>query len=332
MCQSMPETDINNRNDPPLADDQRIRVFIGADEHQRLAARTLEYTINETSSRPVRIENLDNYQKLTPSTLQRRGRTGFTFARFLIPALCGYQGRAIYLDADMLVFKDIAALWDQPMAHGTHLLYTRQPTERARKAQYAVLVLDCSGLDWRIDDIAGLMDSGAMTYDRLVYDFGLLGHEEKSDTLPAAWNSLERFVPGETALIHYTDMTTQPWVYQSNRNGGLWYDALCRALDAGFITLKEVSDEINHGNVSHRLPGLIRRAVPGTRAFSFGWTPPYLRRVRDSCHGVRSRLGYHLRHWTVWNPWLRHRIPMLRRQQLQYDQTPYDERTPNAKG
>ncbi len=49
-----------------------------------------------------------------PKDEPNRGRTGFSFSRFQIPKLAGYKGRALYLDADMQVFGDIAELWDIP--------------------------------------------------------------------------------------------------------------------------------------------------------------------------------------------------------------------------
>lgn len=39
--------------------------------------------------------------------VQRSGLTDFTFSRFLVPHLCGYESRALFLDADMLARCDI---------------------------------------------------------------------------------------------------------------------------------------------------------------------------------------------------------------------------------
>ena len=36
--------------------------------------------------------------------------TEFTYTRFLVPYLCGYQGKAIFIDCDMLCLGDIAEL------------------------------------------------------------------------------------------------------------------------------------------------------------------------------------------------------------------------------
>ena len=43
--------------------------------------------------------------------IKRRGLTEFTYSRFLVPWLCGYEGRALFLDADMAVTGDIAELF-----------------------------------------------------------------------------------------------------------------------------------------------------------------------------------------------------------------------------
>ena len=44
--------------------------------------------------------------------MKRRGLTEFTYSRFLVPYLCGYEGTALFLDADMLVLGDIGELFD----------------------------------------------------------------------------------------------------------------------------------------------------------------------------------------------------------------------------
>ena len=49
-----------------------------------------------------------------PKDEKNRPRTGFSFFRFAIPELCNYSDRALYLDADMQVFSDLAELWDIP--------------------------------------------------------------------------------------------------------------------------------------------------------------------------------------------------------------------------
>ena len=43
--------------------------------------------------------------------ISRRGLTDFTYARYLAPFLCGYEGRSLFLDSDMLLVGDVAELF-----------------------------------------------------------------------------------------------------------------------------------------------------------------------------------------------------------------------------
>ncbi len=78
---------------------------------------------------------------------------GLLVQRFHIPALSKYGGRAVYLDADMQVFGDLAELWDIPF--GEHkVLCTRQDEPPVAWKEFpgfhpgrqmSVLQLDCVG-------------------------------------------------------------------------------------------------------------------------------------------------------------------------------------------
>lgn len=83
-----------------------LRVFIGFDERQPVAAAVLAHSIERRSSEPVSISRL----QIRHMPVKRRGLTSFTFSRFLVPYLCGYQGVAVFIDADMLCLGDFAEL------------------------------------------------------------------------------------------------------------------------------------------------------------------------------------------------------------------------------
>lgn len=86
-----------------------LRVFIGMDPRQPVAYQVAAASIAKNSSRPVSITPLI----LSQLPLKRRGLTEFTFSRFLVPYLCGYEGHAVFVDADVLCLGDIAELpWD----------------------------------------------------------------------------------------------------------------------------------------------------------------------------------------------------------------------------
>ena len=83
-----------------------MRIFIGTDPRQPVAWVVLANSIARHSSIPVEITPL--VLKQLPIT--RRGLTEFTYSRFLVPYLCKFMGRALFLDADMIVTGDIAEL------------------------------------------------------------------------------------------------------------------------------------------------------------------------------------------------------------------------------
>jgi hypothetical protein len=86
-----------------------LRVFIGRDPRQPVAANVLADSIVRHASQPVSI----TFLSLKTLPITRRGLTEFTFSRFLVPYLCDFKGTALFLDADMVVTSDIAELFAQ---------------------------------------------------------------------------------------------------------------------------------------------------------------------------------------------------------------------------
>src|SRR5687767_325035 len=83
-----------------------LRIFIGYDPRQPVAYQVAAASIVKNSSRPAGITPLI----LSQLPLKRRGLTEFTFSRFLVPYLCGYEGHALFVDADVLCLGDVAEL------------------------------------------------------------------------------------------------------------------------------------------------------------------------------------------------------------------------------
>jgi hypothetical protein len=265
----------------PLHKQAPIRIFVGTDSTQRLAARVLEYSIKCHSGMSVDFVPMCDVPVPLPRDPRNRPRTGFSFARFLIPSLCGHQGRAIYLDADMLVFDDISKLWDLPLAEAD-VLCAEQPTDKGRIRQYSVLLLNCGRLAWRIDEIVQALDEGRYDYAKLMYDFCVVDPERISASLPYEWNSLEFYEPGQTCLLHYTDMPTQPWVSYKNKHGEPWYRMLRAALGEGFISKQELYREIEQGNVVPDLPQRMGISPhPDYARLARDFEPPFRRLVRS---------------------------------------------------
>jgi hypothetical protein len=243
-----------------LENEMTIRVFVAATPGEWLPMRVLEFSMRETTTLPVEVKPIASSGRTIPMPrdLRNRPRTPFSFQRFLIPEICGFEGRAIYLDADMQVFTDIAQLWNHDMG-GNGLLAVNEGTE-GRKGQFSVMLLDCAALQWRIEDIVRGLDEGRYTYEELMH--GMCVAPSVGRTLDAGWNSLEHFTPGATRLLHYTDMNTQPWVSTANPNGQLWTDCLQRAVGAGFISMNELEREIALGHARPSLMAQVRGGTP----------------------------------------------------------------------
>lgn len=100
-----------------------MKVFIGYDAREDLAYRVCEYSLRRHASLPLEVLPLGQPAGLYHRTWHRDaaghrvddrdGRpfsTDFAFSRFLVPALVGYDGWALYCDCDFLFRADVAEL------------------------------------------------------------------------------------------------------------------------------------------------------------------------------------------------------------------------------
>ena len=231
-----------------------VCVYVGTDRSQDLAYRVLGASIRRRTEMDVKFHSLADLDLPQPPDPAHKARTGFSFARFAIPELAGRTGRAIYLDADMLVLQDIAELWNLPMAGAKVACQEELPDNIAstapvpgmrRRKQCSVMVLDCERLGWDAPQIiSGL--GPLYTYEELLGDLCILDESEVSYGVPTRWNSLEH-ADASTCLIHYTDMMTQPWVHAGNPNGWLWVRELQDTIARGELTRDFVRNEIAEG-------------------------------------------------------------------------------------
>lgn len=265
----------------PLDVQSPVRVYVAATEAQMLAVRVLEYSIRKHASLAVQVSPLHEcgIQIPTPAAPQNCPRTPFSFQRFLIPALTRYQGKAIYLDSDMQVFQDIRRLWNVPL-EGADLLAVQEPGSTGRRPQFSVMLLDCGSLRWDIEAIVSALNEGKLTYEQLMYEMAVAPKIRPS--LDSAWNSLERYDPGETCLVHYTDMNTQPWLSANNPLGYLWMRDLFEALDCGFLPASEIAEHVRRGFVRPSLLFQVEHRVEDSyllptkaRRLDQGFVPPF---------------------------------------------------------
>ena len=265
----------------PLDLESPIRVYVAATEAQMLAVRVLEFSIRKWTSMTVTVYPLhrSDIEIPVPADVKNQARTPFSFQRFLIPALTAYQGRAIYLDSDMQVFRDLRQLWTSPF-DGADLLTVREPEETGRRPQFSVMVLNCGSLRWDIREIVQALNDGTLSYERAMYDMAVARTIHAN--LDPAWNSLERYRVEETALLHYTDMNTQPWLSRSNPLGYLWVRDLLEAIDQRFVTEEMVAEHVRRGFVRPSLLFQLEHRIEDSfilpkkaRQMDEGFVPPF---------------------------------------------------------
>jgi hypothetical protein len=273
-----------------------IRVFVGADRSQKLAIDVLAYSIKRNTTANVEVVPMVDLDVPLPRDPRNHQRTGFSFSRFCIPNLCDYTGRAIYMDADMQVFKDISTLWSLPF-NGHRVLvqesvkYTdvslnKENAPSTRKKQSAVMLIDCENLDWDVREIVRGLDEEHYTYSQLMDEMCIVPDELVGYRVPFEWNSLEHF-DESTCLIHYTDMGTQPWVSTRNANGEIWFAEVRRMLSDGSLRMEQLQQEIDMG---HFRPSLLRDIRWGHSVPTF--LRPIFNRLNESMDRARGFVAH----------------------------------------
>ena len=231
-----------------LADLETVKVFCGSQYEQLVPAMVLKSSIMEHTHHPVEFSILSDYNitHKMPDDPRNRPRTPFSFQRFMIPSLT--SGKAFYLDSDMEVFGDMGELLNLDFGDAEVLACSGMDKYSHWKgSEYAMLLMDCDKIDWDINKIVADLDAGKMNYEELMFDFKVakVGHK-----IPPEWNSLDEYEEGVTKLLHYTDMSKQPWRSPAHPHEGVWRKALLKALD------KRVVD--HHLYADHKLRGFIR--------------------------------------------------------------------------
>jgi len=189
-----------------------LRVFIGYDKRESVAASVLAYSIHKRCSVPVSITFLDKEQ--IPQFQRPHdplASTAFTYARFLVPWLCNYEGKAVFMDCDMMALADLAPLLAYPEeGHAiTVVQHDYQPenetkflgakqTRYPRKLWSALMVFDntkCKALTPEYVATA----TGAELHQLRWLDDSQIGE------LSECWQWIPDHSRGEPKIIHWTE-------------------------------------------------------------------------------------------------------------------------------
>jgi hypothetical protein len=127
--------------------------------------------------------------------------TPFSALRWGIPAACGYEGRAIYTDPDMIVMDDIEKLWNEDF---------RGKAIVAHHGVFCTMLMDCAALKSILPPIDEIKYRGAYrTIRRTISDH--VAPFQSGD-----WNrrdvDIDKFdiYDPDAKILHYTTIPTQP--------------------------------------------------------------------------------------------------------------------------
>jgi hypothetical protein len=117
-----------------------IRLFVGCAVGEDIESQmVLEYTARQHASEPLEIVWMQQARAGFWAGWNTQGwGTPFTGFRWGIPAYCGYEGRAIYMDSDFIIRADLAELWRQDIPG---VLLLRRPDG---KLKTCCLLIDCA--------------------------------------------------------------------------------------------------------------------------------------------------------------------------------------------
>lgn len=207
-----------------------IPIFIGYDHRERAAANVLIDSLYQNSSFPISVTPIVTKQ-LELNGFHSRSReirqsTSFSFTRFLVPYLMGYDGWAIFMDCDILCKGDIQKLWQlkndkyaimcvhhnhQPMDDKKFL--GEKQSSYPKKNWSSVMLMNCSKCKALTTDYV----NNASGLD--LHRFNWLGNDNLIGKIDESWNYLVNVQAKEkfekATLIHWT--LGGPWFSEQRK-------------------------------------------------------------------------------------------------------------------
>ena len=246
-----------------MKDRDRVKVFIGSGEASLLERKVAIYSLHKNSKRKLdiyvfngthnAIELNDREPVPAPLSLQLKYQniTEFSLYRYLIPQLCNYQGKAIYIDSDVICLTDIGELFDTSLNSRDFLAKKDAYTHMGSNLwALSVMLIDCAKCRFDLETYYAEIACGLYS----ARDFACMSpaflahHPYKIGKLDSNWNVLD-YADKQTKLIHYTNLHTQPWKHPHHPYGRLWFNYFQEAIAAGYVTQKDIDLSLDRSYV-----------------------------------------------------------------------------------
>ena len=194
------------------------RVFVGFDPNETVAFHVLNHSIQARASKPVAVipimlSQLQDVFKRERNPLQS---TEFSFSRFLVPYMSGYEGWSVFMDCDMLVLDDICKLFELKDDR-----YAVQVIKHDHRPQEDVKFLGAAQTkyekkNWSSVILFNNAKCKALTPDYVntatgleLHQFKWLESDDQIGSLPGGWNHLVGYDPllpvEQIQNLHYTE-------------------------------------------------------------------------------------------------------------------------------
>ncbi len=189
-----------------------LRIFIGDDARMPVLWHVLAHSIASRTSCPVSFTplSLRGLKPVFDRPREALQSTDFSFSRFLVPYLAGYEGWALFMDNDMLVRDDIAALFSLrderyavQVAKHTYTPKTQKKflghtqTDYAKKNWSSVMLMNCAKCTALTPEYVSTASGLAL------HGFSWLEDDHLIGELPLRWN----FLVGEYAPLPESDIS-----------------------------------------------------------------------------------------------------------------------------
>ncbi len=240
-----------------------LRIFVTTCKPMWRVEKALEYTIHKYCTPPLEVTflrsgdpgwltNIDlgisckdtaaikqagcwNIGRDHPTPYSGEGwATPFTCFRFTIPELCHFKGRAIHLDADFIIQRDLRDIFETDMTHPIMSPHCRTD----------FMLIDCERIAemqimgmWPSIEEMKISGDDIKTYKKKLLRYLFIGDA------PKEWESWDgENLSEKTYSIHYTEMRTQPWkpypeyfdypIYPNMKAGYIFWEEYAEALEA----------------------------------------------------------------------------------------------------
>ena len=254
-----------------------IRIYIGTERRTTIARKVLQYSVSKNAAAGARVE----FELLEGEDWQARGPeqqyTGFSFLRFSIPERAGWQGKAIYMDADQLCLADVSELWEADLRWPSAgacvwcASYLRRRPVRllpfVRRSvptpDTSVMLIDCARARGRLlspAEIAAHLEraEGLARYREVMH---LAYLDPPPVAIPQWWNLMDgwgrrvdAFEDPRARLLHFTDVPRQPWYFPDHPKRHVWERYLQAALADGYVGGDEIRDACDRFSTRHGRP------------------------------------------------------------------------------